>query len=167
MSCLKPIQPVQESYVSTVGMGRGEWESCQTDTTLEHQYLFKSSERLLHRWFQLTPCPTWPHKLNAPVKSKESGPIASDCFQTLWDFGIRGNLIIFLITLGEYYSWKCTIWKILMKMWLYGYHYWLYTVRYNNIGNCKMGSLVFYPNGLTTLTEIWNQDFLGDETSCE
>ena len=24
-----------------------------------------------------------------------------------------------------------------------------------------------YPNGLTNLTEIWNQDFLGDDTSFE
>ncbi len=50
---------------------------------------------------------------------EEPGLIASDFFQTFWDFGIQKEVHIFLITPGEFYSWKkCSVWKILMKIWL-------------------------------------------------
>ncbi len=46
----------------------------------------------------------------------------SDCFrfffQTFRDFGIRRNLIFFSLPLVNFTDEKCTIWKILMKMWL-------------------------------------------------
>ncbi len=51
-------------------------------------------------------------------KSIEPGPIASDFFQTFWDFGIRRKLILFSLPLVNFTAEKCTIWKILMKMWL-------------------------------------------------
>ncbi len=35
---------------------------------------------------------------------KEPSPIASDIFQTLWDFGIRRKLVFSLITAGEFCS---------------------------------------------------------------
>ena len=37
---------------------------------------------------------------------KESGPIASDFFQTFWVFGIGRKLIFFPITPVAFYSWK-------------------------------------------------------------
>ncbi len=44
------------------------------------------------------------------------------------------------------------------------YGYWLpYTVRYKQL----QFNLFLYPNGLTNLKEIWNQDFLGDDASFE
>ena len=70
------------------------------------------------------------------MHEKEPGPIASDVFQTFWDFGIWRKLIMFLITLGEFYSWKCTVWKILMKMWLVMVTMIKRTLY--GIGNCKI-----------------------------
>ena len=40
------------------------------------------------------------------INLKEPGLIASDFFQTFWDFGIRRKLIFFPITPGEFYSWQ-------------------------------------------------------------
>ena len=38
-------------------------------------------------------------------------------FQTFGDFGITRNLIFFLyITYVKFHSWKCSFWKIIMKM---------------------------------------------------
>ncbi len=63
---------------------------------------------------------------------KEPGPIASDFFQTLWDFGIRRKFIFFSLWLW---------WILQLKMYRledinenvtsYGYHNLVYTVRYN------------------------------------
>ncbi len=50
--------------------------------------------------------------------SKKPGPIASDFSQTFCDFGIRSKLIFFSYTPGEFYSWKCMVWKKVMKIWL-------------------------------------------------
>ncbi len=36
-----------------------------------------------------------------------------------------------------------------------------------SIGNCKIRNLLLCPNGLTDLSEIWNQDSLGDDASFE
>ena len=51
-------------------------------------------------------------------KLKEPGLIASDFFQTFWDFGIGRKFIFFLLPLVNFTHEKCTVWKILMKMWL-------------------------------------------------
>ncbi len=47
---------------------------------------------------------------------KVPGPIASDCFQTLGDFGFIRKLIFFSLPLSNFTAQKCTVWKILIKM---------------------------------------------------
>ncbi len=38
------------------------------------------------------------------------------------------------------------------------------TIRLTQQGHCKIRNLYLYPSGLTDLTEVSNQDFLGDDT---
>ncbi len=52
------------------------------------------------------------HQLKVP------GPIASDFSKTFRDFGIRRKLIFFSVPLANFTAEKCTVWKILMKIWL-------------------------------------------------
>ncbi len=49
---------------------------------------------------------------------KVPSPIASVFFQTYGDFGIRRKPIFFSLPLVNFTAEKCTVWKILMKMWL-------------------------------------------------
>ncbi len=49
---------------------------------------------------------------------KVPGPIATDFFQTFGDFGIRRKLIFFSLPLVNFTAEKCTVRKILMKMFL-------------------------------------------------
>ncbi len=68
---------------------------------------------------------------------------------------------IFLIMPGEFYSGK--VYRLedinttvtIIKLTQLG------------IGSCKLRNLFLHQNGLTDLTEIWNQDFLGDDASFE
>ncbi len=46
---------------------------------------------------------SWKQKMSM---SKVPGPIASDFSQTFRDFGIRRKIVFFVITRGEFYSWK-------------------------------------------------------------
>ncbi len=57
-------------------------------------------------------------KLQVFSMLKVPGPIASDFSQTFGDFGIRRKLIFFSLPLVNFTAEKCTVWKILMKMWL-------------------------------------------------
>ncbi len=92
----------------------------------------------------------------------------SDCFRFLSNlqrFWYQKKAHIFFFTPGEFYSWKCTVWKILMKMWLVM----VIIIKFTQygIGNCNIRNLFLCPNGLTDLNEIWNQDILGDDASFE
>ncbi len=53
--------------------------------------------------------------VNVTKYLKEPGPIASDFFQTLRDFGIRRKLIIYFFSLPlvNFTAEKSTVWKIL------------------------------------------------------
>ncbi len=92
----------------------------------------------------------------------------SNCFRffsNFWRFCYQKKAHIFLITLGEFYSWKMYhLEDTNENVTSYGNHNKAYTIRY---GNCKTHNLSLYSNGLTDLTEIWNQDFLGDDASWE
>ena len=66
---------------------------------------------------------------------KESGPIASDFFLTFGDFGIRRKVIFFSLPLVNFTAEKCTVWMILMKMWLVMVTIKAYTIRYRQLQN--------------------------------
>ncbi len=68
---------------------------------------------------------------------KVPSPIASDFFQTFGDFGVRSKLIFFSLPPVNFTAEKCTIWKILMKMWLVMVNIIAYTIRYRQLQNTK------------------------------
>ncbi len=52
-----------------------------------------------------------------------------------------------------------------MKMWLVMVT--IIKLTQSGIGHCEIRNLFLCPNGLTDLSAIWNQDFLGDDASFE
>ncbi len=81
------------------------------------------------------------------------GPIASDLFQTFGDFGIGRKLTFCSLPLVNFTAEKRTVWKILMKMWLVMVT--IIKLKQKGISNCKIRNLLFCPNGVTDLNEIW------------
>ena len=49
---------------------------------------------------------------------KEPSSVTSIFFQTLGDFAIRRKLVFFSLPLLNFIAERCTVWKILIKMWL-------------------------------------------------
>ncbi len=83
-------------------------------------------------------------------------------FQRFW---YQKKIHIFLITPGEFYSWKMyRLEDINENVTSYGNHNYAYTIRYRQL---KIRNLSLCPNGLTDWNEIWNQDILGDDASFE
>ena len=82
-------------------------------------------------------------------------------------FWYQKKAYIFLITPGEYYSWKMYRFEDINETENVIVMVTIINVTPEGIRNCEIHKLFLFPNSLTNLNEIWNQNFLGDYPSFE